>query len=178
MHTHLPSPRLSPEQSGIVMVVVYFVTAFWVAMIWNIPHHASSFHFSSLGVGMCGGIFSVYHLSRLMDIAYVPAANFLSFVLIAYVFLWFCSRKTYSKKRRCKSASIGCHNWSRRRVLWLQMKISRTEYVRLASKNKTGATKSLQTKDTQTTCASDFVSSVKSSKPAVTGDIKKKTSFR
>ena len=78
MHTPLPIPRLSPEQSGIVMVVVYFVTAFWVAMIWNIPHHASSFHVSSLGVGMCGGIFSVYPLSRVKEIAYVPAANFVS----------------------------------------------------------------------------------------------------
>ena len=99
MHTHLPSPRLYFEKSGIVMVVLYFVTAFWVAMIWNILHHASSFHFSPLGVGMCGGIFSVYPLSRVMEIAYVPAANFVSFVLIAYVFVWFCSRKTYSKKR-------------------------------------------------------------------------------
>ena len=53
MVTHRPSPRFSVEQLGIGKVVVYFLTAISVAIIWTIIHHVACFPFSSLDVGMC-----------------------------------------------------------------------------------------------------------------------------
>ena len=116
MVTQRPSPRFSVERLGIGTLVVYFLTAISVAIIWTRIHHVD-----------------------------VQSANVLSLLSIVYGFLCFCNGKTNSKKRRVKSTNLGSHNWSRRRVLWLQMKASRTEYVRLACKNKYGATMSMQT---------------------------------
>ena len=162
---------------GIGKVVVYFVTAFFVAIVSTILH-LGFFPFSSLDLGMCAGICHRYLLSRVMLIGYVQTANVLSLLSIVYGFLCFCNRKTNSKKRRVKSTNLGSHNWSRRRVLWLQMKASRTEYVRLACKNKYGATMSMQTKRAKTTSPSHFVCSVNSINPGDRLKIKEKTFSR
>ena len=58
-------------------------------------------------------------------------------------------------------------------MLWLQKKISRTEYVALASKNKS-ATKSFKIRPTQTICAPVLASFAKSTKAAVTNKRKEK----
>ena len=145
---------------GIGKVVVYFVTAFFVAIVSTILHNFGFFLFSSLDLGMCAGISHRYLLSRVMLIGYVQSANVLSLLSIVYGFLCFCNGKTNSKMRRVKSTTLGSHKWSRRRVLWLQMKASRTKYVRLACKSKHGATISMQTKRVKTTSPSHFVCSV------------------
>ena len=163
---------------GIGKVVVYFVTAFFVAIVSTILHNFGFFLFSSLDLGMCAGISHCYLLSRVMLIGYVQSANVLSLLSIVYGFLCFCKGKTNSKKKRVKSTKLGSHNWSRRRVLWLQMKASRTKYVRHACKNKHGATMSMQTKRVKTTSPSHFVCAVNSINPVDRLKIEEKTFSR
>ena len=55
MLTHRPSPRFSVEQLGIGKVVVYFLTAISVSIIWTLIHHVACYLFSSIHVGMCAG---------------------------------------------------------------------------------------------------------------------------
>ena len=150
---------------GISKVVVYFVIAFFVAIVSTILHNFGFVLFSSLDLAMCAGICHRYLLSRVMLIDYVQSANVLSLLSIVYGFLYFCKGKTNSKKKRVKSTNLGSHNWSRRRVLWLQMKASRTKYVRLACKNKHGATMLMQTKRVKTTSPSHFVCAANSINP-------------
>ena len=72
------------EQLGIGKVVVYFLTAISVDIIWTIIHHVACFPFSSLDVGMCAGICYEYLLSRVMEVAYEQTANAVSILSIAY----------------------------------------------------------------------------------------------
>ena len=97
---------------GIGKVVVYFVTAFFVAIVSTIRQNLSFFLFSSLYLGMCSGICHRYLLSRVMLIGCVQSANALCLLSIVYGFLCFCNRKTNSKKRRVKSTVLGSHNWT------------------------------------------------------------------
>ena len=172
------APRLSHQLLAVGMVAASYTVTMWVEAIGNILYLSSTLRcYLCLGVGMFGGTTVLYILTRLLDIGFILAGNFVSLVFLAYVFLCFGCRRRYSKKRRLKYRSIGSYNWSRRRVLWLQKKISRTEYVALASKNKS-ATKSFEIRPTQTTCAPVLASFAKSTKAAVTGKRKEKTTVR
>ena len=73
MVTHLPGPRFSVEQLGIGKVVVYFMTAISVAIIWSITYHIAWFPLSSLDVGMYAGICYEYFLSLVME--GIPTVN-------------------------------------------------------------------------------------------------------
>ena len=163
------APRLSHQLLTVGMLAASYTVTMWVEAIGNILYLSSTLRcYLCLGVGLFGGTAVLYILTRLLDIGFIFVGNFVSLVFFAYVFLCFGCRRIYSKKIRLKYRSIGSYNWSRRRVLWLQKKISRTEYVALASKNKS-STKSFEIRPTQTTCAPVLASFAKSTKATVTG---------
>ena len=156
------------------MVAASYTVTMWVEAIGNILYLSSTLQcYLCLDVGMFWGSTFLYILTRLLDIAFILVGNFVSLVFLAYVFLCFGCRRRYSKKRRLRYRSIGSYNWSRRRVLCVQKRISRTEYVALASKNKS-ATKSFKIRPTQTICAPVLASFAKSTKAAVTNKRKEK----
>ena len=172
------APSLSHQLLAVGMVAASSTVTMWVEAIGNILYLSSTLRrYLCLAVGMFGGTTVLYILTQLLGICFILAGDFVSLVFLAYVFLCFGCRRRYSKKRRLRYRSLGSYNWSRRRVFWLQKKISRTEYVALASKNKS-ATKSLEIRPTQTTCAPVVASFANSSKAAVTGKRKEKTTVR
>ena len=172
------APCLSHQLLTVGMLAASYTVTMWVEAIGNILYLSSTLRcYLCLGVGLFGGTAVLYILTRLLDIGFIFVGNFVSLVFFAYVFLCFGCRRIYSKKIRLKYRSIGSYNWSRRRVLWLQKKISRTEYVALASKNKS-STKSFETRATQTSCAPVLASFAKSTKATVTGKTREKTIVR
>ena len=83
-------------------------------------------YYISLGIGMCGGATFLYFSTWPMDIKGTFAENFVCLLILVYVLLCFSDWSRFSKKRQVKYRKIGSYNRSRRRVLWVQKKVSRT----------------------------------------------------
>ena len=104
---------------------------------WNITYHSRVFlpdGYLDLGLSMQT---TQYQDSEMICTIF---ANFASLLMVAtFVFLWFTVCRRCDNKRRGKRRKLGSSVWTRRKVYWLHKRVSRTEYIGLALRNKSAA---------------------------------------
>ena len=162
--------------AGFASLVIGFIALYVFGMhSENLPHHSCSLRYHlSLGVGMCGEPTSPSFWVQCMEIGCTLAASFVSLLILATVLLSFSGRRRFHNKTRGRYRKLGSYNWTRRRVYWLQRRVSRNEYIALASRNKRAARKWFEMKPTQTTSTRVPTSFAKTANPAVTVERKQK----
>ena len=104
---------------------------------WNITYHSRVFlpdRYLDLGLSMQT---TQYQDSEMICTIF---ANFASLLMVAtFVFLWFTVCRRCDNKRRGKRRKLGSSVWTRRKVYWLHKRVSRTEYIGFALRNKSAA---------------------------------------
>ena len=104
---------------------------------WNITYHSRVFlPYGYLDLGLSRQT-TLYKDSEMICTIF---ANFASLLMVAtFVSLCFTGCRRCDNKRRGKRRKLRSCVWTRRRVYWFQKRVSRTEYIGLALRNKSAA---------------------------------------
>ena len=119
---------------------------------WNITYHSRVFlPYGYLDLGLSRQT-TLYKDSEMICTIF---ANFASLLMVAtFVSLCFTGCRRCDNKRRGKRRKLRSCVWTRRLVYWLQKRVSRTEYIGLALRNKSAARNCVEMKPSQTTSTS------------------------